>query len=243
MRLSPLVLPVALVAFGGLTQEARADEAVEPAGVAVVAEGESADVTWPFAQATYVKEALRPKGLSEPEARALAGEVPAADAPPAVKELAELRHAVQGDDTVSREVLGNVGLRTHTKSLLVVSLTAAGSPEVRMFDVAHKSFDAARWQPTAKEGGGWTWDGVVSSVERSFAPVPAAVPVAKKPALVVVPGNGGAPAKDKGGSKMFWESPWFWVALGSAALIGGGMFLITHDWSGDTVPVRMQVPR
>ncbi len=57
----------------------------------------------------------------------------------------------------------------------------------------------------------------------------------------VVPANT-PPAKDKS-SKMFWESPWFWVALGSAALIGGAVFLGTRDWSTDNVHVRMQVPQ
>lgn len=239
---------IAAIAFAsaaslGAARTARADEPpVDPdaAGVAVVAEGDSADladVAWPLAQAAYAKTTLRPKYLGESQARALVGEAPAEDASTDVKELSKLRAAVHGDDTVSVAVLDNMGHRLHTKALIILTPQKDGAPTVRLFDVGKKAFDSARWQPDAKDGG-WSWDGTVTSIERSLGgPVP--VPVVKKPTvLTVVPPP---PAKDK--SKSFYESPWFWVAVGGAALLGGGIFLATRDWSGDTVHVRMQVPQ
>ncbi len=223
---------------------ARAEDAPDPdaTGVAVVAEGEdgTADLAWPLAQATYAKGALRPKSLTEDQARVLVGEAPAEGASVELKDLAQLRKAVRGDDTVSREILGNVGRRVHSRSILVLTPHEGAAPEVRLFDVTKKTFDAARWQPDPKEGGGWSWDATVGSVERALGPV--APPPVVKPKVLVTPAPGNsAPAKDK--SKSFYESPWFWIALGSAALIGGAVFLATRDWSGDTIHVRMQVPQ
>jgi hypothetical protein len=42
---------------------------------------------------------------------------------------------------------------------------------------------------------------------------------------------------------MFYESGWFWGSLGGAALIGLGIFLATRDYGGDTIHLRMEVPR
>ena len=242
MRRLAISVPLAALACALVAgpRHARADEPADPdaVGVAVVAEGDgSADLAWPLAQAAYAKAGLRPRSLTEAEARALAGEAPAEDAPANVKELSQLRHAVQGEDTVSREILWNVGRRTHTKAILVLAPQKDAPPQVRLYDVAKKTFDAARWQPEGKEGA-YTWDGAVTSIERTLAPPPAPVAVAKAPALVLAPAT---PAKDK--TKSFYESPWFWVAIGSAALLGGGIFLATRDWSGDLVHVRMQVPQ
>ncbi|CAN5393947.1 hypothetical protein BH09MYX1_BH09MYX1_63110 [soil metagenome] len=233
-------------AFLGSARTARADDPVDrvdpdAAGVAVIAEGEATDaatVTWPLAQATYAKATLRPKSLSEGAARALVGEIPAEDAPSDVKELAELRRAVRGDDAVTREILGNVGRRVHSKAILVLATRPNAPPQVRLFDVGKKTFDAARWEPESRDGV-YAWDGTVASVERSLNPPPPAQIVVKTtPTLAIVPA---APAKDK--TKWFYESPWFWIAVGGAALLGGGIFLGTRDWSGDNVHLRMQVPQ
>jgi hypothetical protein len=246
MRRPALLAALAFAAGAGLAsaRSAHAEEGPDPeaSGVTIVAEGEGegiADVAWPLAQTTYGKASLRPKYLTEAQARVLVGEAPPADATVELKDLAQLRTAVRGDDTVSREILGNVGRRVHTKSILVVTPHDGAAPQVRLFDVTKKTFDPARWQPEPKEGGGWAWDATLGSVERALGPV--AAPPVVKPKVVVASVAAAPVAKDK--SKSFYESPWFWVALGGAALLGGAVILATHDWSGDMVHMRMQVPQ
>jgi hypothetical protein len=42
--------------------------------------------------------------------------------------------------------------------------------------------------------------------------------------------------------KRFYESGWFWGALGAAALIGGSIYLATQDTSTPTIHLQVQVP-
>lgn len=206
-------------------------------GIAVLAQGDIADLAWPLAQSVYGSAKLRPAALDEARARVLAGDKPAPDAPADVVELAELRAGVHGDDAASRELLATLGQRTHVKALLVVEAKDA-SASARLFDVGSRTFDAARYQPEAGDAGD-RWENTVRSIERLFAPA-APVVVAPTAATAAVPK---IPAKDTASSKPFYESPWFWVSLGTAALIGGGIFLATRDYSGDTIHLRMEVPR
>jgi hypothetical protein len=205
-------------------------------GVAVLAQGDIAELAWPLAQSVYGSAKLRPAALDEARARVLAGDKPAPDAKPDVVELAELRAGVRGDDAASRELLSTIGQRTHVHALLVV-VAADAAPSARLFDVGSKTFDAARYEPEAGDAGD-RWEKTVRSLERVFAPPPPVV--APKAATAAVPKLG---AKDTPSSKMFYESPWFWGSLGGAALIGLGIFLATRDYSGDTIHLRMEVPR
>jgi hypothetical protein len=40
----------------------------------------------------------------------------------------------------------------------------------------------------------------------------------------------------------FYESGWFWGALGAAAFAGGAIYLATRDSSAPTIHLQMQVP-
>ncbi len=40
----------------------------------------------------------------------------------------------------------------------------------------------------------------------------------------------------------FYESVWFWGALGAAALAGGATYLATRDSSPSTIHLEVQVP-
>jgi hypothetical protein len=40
----------------------------------------------------------------------------------------------------------------------------------------------------------------------------------------------------------FYESGWFWGALGAAALIGGAIYLATQDTGSQTIHLQVQVP-
>ena len=209
-------------------------------GVAVLAQGDIAEIAWPLAQSVYGSAKLRPSALDEAHARVLAGDKPAPDAKPDVVELAELRAGVHGDDAASRELLSTIGQRAHVHALLVVEAKDSAA-SARLFDVSSKSFDAARYAPEAGDAGD-RWETTVRSLERLFAP-PAPVPTvvaAPKAATAAAPKVAG---KDTPSSKMFYESGWFWGSLGGAALIGLGIFLATRDYSGDTIHLRMEVPR
>ena len=206
-------------------------------GVAVLAQGDVAEIAWPLAQSVYGSATLRPTALDEARARVLAGDKPGLDAKPDVVELGELRAGVRGDDAASRELLATIGQRSHVHALLVVVATGSAA-SARLFDVGSKSFDAARYEPDAGDAD-HRWDKTVRSLERIFAP-PAPLVAAPKAATAAV---AKIPAKDTHSSKAFYESPWFWVGLGAAALLGGGIFLATRDYSGDTIRLRMEVPQ
>jgi hypothetical protein len=45
-----------------------------------------------------------------------------------------------------------------------------------------------------------------------------------------------------GGSKKFYESPWFWGALGAAALAAAGVYFLTRDNGSDTIHLQLQAP-
>ena len=206
-------------------------------GVVVVAQGDIAAIAWPLAQSVYGSAKLRPASLDEARARVLAGDKPAPDAKPDVVELAELRAAVHGDDAASRELLSTIGQRTHVHALLVVLATDSAA-SARLFDVSTKSFDAARYEPETRAAGD-RWENTVRSLERIFAPPPPPVP-AFAPKAATTTGT----AKDTpSSSKPFYASAWFWGSLGGAALIGLGIFLATRDYGGDTIHLRMEVPR
>jgi len=207
-------------------------------GVAVLAQGDIAEIAWPLAQSVYGSAKLRPPALDEARARVLAGDKPAPDAKPDVVELAELRAGVRGDDAASRELLSTIGQRTHVHALLVVVATDA-SASARLFDVGSKTFDAARYEPEAVDAGD-RWEKTVRSLERVFAPAAPPVVVAPKAAIAAVPK---LDAKDASSSKPFYLSGWFWGSLGGAALIGLGIFLATRDYGGDTIHLRMEVPQ
>ena len=206
-------------------------------GVAVLAQGDIAEIAWPLAQSVYGSAKLRPAALDEARARVLAGDKPAPDAKPDVVELAELRAGVRGDDAASRELLSTIGQRTHVHALLVVVATDSAA-SARLFDVGSKTFDAARYEPEAVDAGD-RWEKTVRSLERLFAPATPLV-VAPKAATQPVPK---LDTKDTPSSKPFYTSGWFWGSLGGAALIGLGIFLATRDYSSDTIHLRMEVPR
>jgi len=206
-------------------------------GLAVLAQGDIAEIAWPLAQSVYGSAKLRPAGLDEARARVLAGDKPAPDAKADVVELAELRAGVHGDDAASRELLSTIGQRTHVHALLVIVATDSAA-SARLFDVGSKSFDAARYEPDAVDAGD-RWEKTVRSLERLFAP---ATPLVVAP-KATTPGAPKLDAKDTPSSKPFYTSGWFWGSLGGAALIGLGIFLATRDYSGDTIHLRMEVPR
>ncbi|HVH45144.1 MAG TPA: hypothetical protein VM925_22480 [Labilithrix sp.] len=93
-------------------------------GVAVLGMGASRDDAFGLARAVYASS-LRPRHLDELRARILAGD----PAPPAasreVRDLAELRASITGDDAASRRLLSSIAQQLGVRALLVVSRHSA----------------------------------------------------------------------------------------------------------------------
>ncbi len=210
-------------------------------GLVVLGVGDSADATWPLAQAVYGNDVLRPAELDEAHARVLAGESPDASAPRDVKELAELRAGVHGDDAPSQALLVNIAARVHVRSVLVLFASADAAPSARLF-TADSGFDAATYAP---DDGSRAWSGTVRSLSRMFTgPSSSTNPTPSVTATALPASPPAAPRSEpKPASKPFYLSPWFWGAIGAAAFGGLAVFLVTRDTSDGQIHLQMQVPK
>jgi hypothetical protein len=229
---------LALVALLATTRLAHADEP-EHHGFAVVAVDGATDVAWPLAQRVYRSAVLRPAAIDDARARVLAGEAAPPLAPPELTELAELRAGVKGDDAASREVLAALAQKLGVHAIVVVfGRQEAEGPSARVYVVDLRAFDAARYMPDPSTAPNVVWDGAIRSLERPY------VPQEQKPLGVVerVP----PPTKRSNGkaseSKAFYESPWFWVAVGTAALVAGGVLIATNIQTNDTIHLQVRLP-
>jgi hypothetical protein len=228
-------------------------------GVAVVSAGGPRDEAGNVARAVYASR-LRPTSLDEARARVLAGEPPPPDAPRDVRDLAEVRGAIHGEDAASRRLLSGIAQQLGVQALLVVSTEApppavpvtmtppstedagAPSPEpvapvapvnVRLFLAETGDFDAARYVAEPGASGPNAWRATVASLERRFALT--GPPAATRPPP--------PPRSQEGESKPFYASPWFWGAIGAAVLVGGGFYLASRDTSDQPIHLQMHVPR
>jgi hypothetical protein len=231
---------VALAAFFAALPLALADEPA-PKGLAVLATDGATDAAWPLAAAVYGDAALRPARIDDPTARVLAGEA-APDSSADLKSLAELRAGVKGDDAASRAVLAGIAKRLAVRAVVVVF--AGTPPTARVFDASAGAFDAARYDPDPSSGAHPTWTSALRSLERPYVTRPAPKPAPKEPAAKTAPAAAvhAVPPARAEKSKAFYESPWFWAAIGAAALIGGGVLVATTVQSGDTIHLQMRLP-
>ena len=126
-----------------------------PRGVAVLAIGDATGVAWPLAQALYADESIRPP-LSESQARVLAGEAPPADAPSSLRDLAETRAVIHGDDAPSRQLLMSLASSLHVKAFVTVEQQLDATPSARLFLASTGAFDAARYAPEDGRPIAWT---------------------------------------------------------------------------------------
>ncbi|MBV9948079.1 MAG: hypothetical protein JOZ69_14590 [Myxococcales bacterium] len=232
-----------------------------PLGVAVAAPSAAADAAWPLAQAVYATPSLRPPGMDEARARVLCGEPPPADAAPELKDLADRVGLLRGDDAPTRAVLLELARRLGVRAILVVTGTD-GRATARAFAADVGAFDAAVYAPDAGSSSGWS--GTVGSLVRTFgSSAPAALqelpapthapPLASReaPGVRSAPGPDAtalarAPAPVPGGrpeGRAFYQSGWFWAALGAAAFGAGAVFLATRDSTPKAIHLELQVPR
>lgn len=202
-----------------------------PAGVAVVALGNSSEVTWPLARAVYARPKLRPAHLSEDQVRVLAGDPVDKAAPMALQELSNDRANLGGDPSTTSLV--SLGSQLHVAALYVVVAIpskVAGVKDrarARLFSVSNRAF-VGDWRTpqTGLEGNirkdadfdAAGWSGAVKSAEAALT-------------------------EKSDGGKPFYSSPWFWGALGAAAALGTTAIIISSTKSTDTLSLRGEVTR
>jgi hypothetical protein len=241
-----IALVVLLVVVLALPAVARADAPPAPRGFAVLALAGATDVAWPLAKDVYASAALRPAALDEAHARVLAGEAPAAGASQELTDLAASRAAVHGDDAPSRQILAGIARDLHVRGVIVVD-PGASSPKsatARVFLADAAAFDAARYAPD--DAAVTSWRGAIQSLSRAYSPPPPPAPVT--PAATTAPAPAAAlregPKVENmpSGSKKFYESPWFWGALGVAAAAAAAAYFLTRDNGSDTIHLQLQAP-
>ncbi|MDP9037578.1 MAG: hypothetical protein M3O50_22505, partial [Myxococcota bacterium] len=215
--------------FGAPPAEARQ-------GIAVVAMPAATDAAWPLARAVYAEPSLRPSTLDDATARVLCGEPATERSPPSVLELAEMVAALRGDDAPTRALLGAIGGRLSVRAMLVVRAPSGGAVSALLFLSDTGAFDAAKYEPDDPTPP-LRWTGASRSLARSFFGA-ASGGGPSVPALATHASPDAQPRR-----RAFYESGWFWGALGAAVLGGGAAFLATRDSSAPSIHLQVQVPR
>ena len=198
-------------------------------GVAVLALGDASGVAWQLARAVYADAGLRPATLDEAHARVLAGEPPDASAGAELHELADTRAAIKGDDAPSRRLLASIARTLRVTAIVVVMQPPTVA---RVFVAETERYDSPTFTPD--EGTPNAWAGATQSIRRLYAAPP--VPLAVPPAATQAPKEGGR-------STPFYQSPWFWGAIGAAAFGAAAVYFATRDNSPSTIHLQVQVPK
>ena len=207
----------------------------ESQGIAVLGTTGARDEAFTVGRAVYASR-LRPTTLDDARAKILAGDPAKEDATKDLKELAELRAGISGEDAASKRLLAGIAKDLSVEAILIVSKPAdsdagKGAPVARLFLADSGEIDAARYVPEPGVEGSVAWRATVSSLERRFAKEAAPI-AATKP----LPG----PVQE---SSPFYKSGWFWGAVGAAALAGAAFYFLSRDTSTDTIHLQLNVPR
>jgi hypothetical protein len=214
-------------------------------GLAVLALPGATDSAWPLARAIYADPTLRPGSVDEPHARVLCGEAPATGDAADLRDLSETVAAVHGDDAPSRALLDGIARTFSVRGVIVVRIEG-GHPSARVFLAETAAFDAATYGPD--DAPALSWAATTRSLDRLFAPValsPAPRVLPERSASAVAPSlatHEAPKAEGSSGPRPFYESLWFWGAVGAAALAGGAAYLATRDTSASTIHLEVQVP-
>jgi hypothetical protein len=260
MARTPFLLALALVAFSvparadppvrvastaaapNTTQPATAIAATAPAGLVVVALPGATDAAWPLARDLYASPTVRPAGIDEAHARVLCGDSPAADAPAEMRDLAADVAALHGDDAPSRALLADVARRMAVRGVVVVF--PGQPPSARVFIAETGAIDAATYAPDAAPA--TAWSAAVASLTRAYGvatAVPAAPPASPVSALPRIATHDGPTIENEPPHhRRFYESGWFWGAVGAALFAGGAVYFATRDNGPETIHLQLQVP-
>jgi hypothetical protein len=232
-----LVLSRELTAGAEPTPAASSAPAPSSGSLAVVALPGAADAAWPLAQSIYADPALRPGSVDETHARVLCGETPA-NASPELRDLGDTVAALRGDDAPSRTLLEGIARRFALRALMVVRADD-GHPTARLFLAESGAFDAASYAPDDPPTvPGPSWSATVRSLDRLYGAPPPAQASIRAPILATRE----APRSETSGPRPFYQSGWFWGALGAAALLGGAAYMATRDSSPPAIHLEVQVP-
>lgn len=110
-----------------LSAPSAADSKPAGQGIAVLAVGNARDDAFDLARALYGTR-LRPTTLDEVRARVLAGAPPPANASRELRELAELRAGVTGEDAAGRRLLTGLAQQVGAQALIVVKVERQAAP-------------------------------------------------------------------------------------------------------------------
>jgi hypothetical protein len=230
-------------------------------GLAVVALAGATDAAWPLAQAVYATPSLRPASVDDPRARVLCGDAAPAGASPEVRDLAETVAALRGDDAPSRALLADITRRLALRAVVVVRVDD-GRATARVFLADTSAFDAATYtpddtslpapplaSPSAPSLASPSWSAATRSLARAFGPLSTAVSATTPSVASAAAGRATpalatheAPRVEGSPHRQFYESGWFWGALGAAAFAGGAVFLATRDSGPSTIHLQIEVP-
>ncbi len=214
-------------------------------GLAVVALAGAADAAWPLARSVYDDPSLRPGSVDEAHARVLCGAQAPASAEAELRDLSDTVAAVHGDDAPSRSLLDGIARRFGVRALVVVG-SDAGHATARLYLAETGAFDAAAYAPDEPPAGPTpSWSGTTRSLDRLFGAPPGAPPPQGSRSTLAAPSlaTREAPKNERPApGKPFYESGWFWGALGAAAVLGGAAYLATRDSSPSTIHLEVQVP-
>jgi hypothetical protein len=229
-----------------------------PQGLAVVALPGAADAAWPLAQGVYGDAALRAPAIDDAHARVLCGDAAPAGSAPDLRDLADTVAALRGADAPSRALLATIAQRFAVRGIVVVAIAPAtgGAPSpasatARVYLSDAGEFDAATYSPdgSTAPAGPPAWGSAIRSLERAFPlppapPSPAPPPPTPAPALAVhaAPAPHAEQADKSRHGRPFYESPWFWGAVGVAAAAGTATYLLSRDNGTSTIHLHLQVP-
>lgn len=229
-------------------------------GFAVLALDGATESASPLARAIYGHPSLRPyAGLDESRAHVLLGET----APSNLQDLASTRAAIHGDDAPSLKLLSSIASDFRLRGIVVVSCEVGAAPATSTWGaspspstpttacvpVARVFLDAAPARPAHFEsetyrpdlsleaGKAITWNASVAALDSEYG----VIEPSSKPAPLAA--TSATPKDETKKSHAFYESAWFWGALGAAAFAGTAVFLATRDNGGDTIHLQMQVPQ
>ncbi len=238
------------------TPAAPSQPVVQRRGVAVVLVGPWEDTqakhARDLARGVYRTPKLRPE-LDEGTVRILTGGEPTGD-DAAAKRLAELRSALTPDLTTEASKNALAGLAAELPiGSIVLFIPGSTGPVVRLAHVDGSAsppsakLDPASIAPSPKEGepGTLDLDPVLASLERLIAPgvgapkgetaLPPGPATAAKPKPKPGPRkenlkkNASTEAPDKAKEdSSFFESPWFWVAVGGVAATGLTILIVSQ---------------
>ncbi|MFT3774778.1 MAG: hypothetical protein QM820_56235 [Minicystis sp.] len=179
-----------------------------------------------LAMEVYRDGQLRPP-IDEATARVLAGDAPAADAQPRLKELAELRVTIAKAESelVARRLLASLG--SEVGAPLVVSVTMdGGRPIARALKTPGTAFERVELGATVETGtdGSKTfrWPGATTTL-RGF------LGIAAEPLRPVAPKAPAPPVEPK---TPFYKSPWFWGTAGVVAAAGITVLVLSRTNNG-----------